>query len=403
VRERGEEETVSKAIIPSTSAHVLRRLEEIRGDAPRRSKNVRALAAYADHSDCNLATLAFASDVDLDRLLLKTQFEAPFGPSPFAFRRGLAFEQILRNKNYAAVIDILRKEMSFPVADVRIVNLRDGYPKTSVGILIRAQETRSQLERILKADPDAANLIDGAVLQASVGGVQAFFEADALAARSAAQLHVAEVKSFPKVDDRIDRDKLASALDQVAVYILLLQETVLQLGGDPDRFVSDLALLITPKNVGMTPTLSQKRIGDRIARIKKLLEAVPPVADVAAGAPAGISFGPVADTASSEKRRLTSLHVLADTVGTTFKESCLVSCGNARFCRERAFGQSSPCLVGAAGARLLPGVPSLDRAADLSHAAPAASPEEQPVAERLELAGRLYDDLAGLAQARRRA
>lgn len=212
-----------RPIIRTVSAHVQRHLEEIRGDAPRRSKNVRALAAYADHSDCNLATLAFASDVDLDRLLLKTQFEAPFGQSPFAFRRGLTFEQILRNRNYAAVIDILRKEMGFPVADVKIVNLRDGYPKTSVGMLLRAQETRGQLERILKADPAAANLIDGAVLQASVGGVRAFFEADALAARSAAQLHVAEVKSFPKVDDRIDRDKLASALDQVAVYILLVQ------------------------------------------------------------------------------------------------------------------------------------------------------------------------------------
>ncbi|MCI0638673.1 MAG: hypothetical protein L0Y70_06335 [Gemmataceae bacterium] len=167
--------------------------------------------------------------------------------------------------------------------------------------------------------------------------------------------------------------------------------------------MSDLALLITPKNVGMTPTLSQKRIGDRIARVKKLLGAVPPVADVAADAPAGKSFGPVADTTAPEMRRLSSLHVLADTVGTAFKESCLVSCGNARFCRERAFGQSSPCLVGAAGARLLPGVPSLDRAADLSNAAPVASSEEQPVAERLAWVGRLYDDLAAQAQARRRA
>jgi hypothetical protein len=403
VRERGEEETVAKGIIKPVSAHVERRLQEIRGDAASCSRDVRALAAYADHGDCNLATLAFASDVNLDKLLLKTQFEAPFGQSPFAIRRGLAFEQILRNKNYAAVIDLLRNEMGFPLADVKIANLRDVYPKTKIGMRLRAQETRRQLERILTGDPTAANLIDGAVLEARVGGVSAFFEADALAARSSAQMHVAEVKSFPKVDDRIDRDKLGSALDQVAVYISLVQETVMQLGGDPDRFVSDVALLITPKNVRMTPTLSRKRIGDRIARVKKLLAAVPPVADVAAAAPAGISFGPIADITASEERRLTSLHVLADTVGTAFKESCLVSCGNAKFCRQRAFGQSSPCLVGAAGARLLPGIPSLHRAADLSHAAPVASPEEQPVADRLEFAGRLYDDLAGQAQARRRA
>jgi len=275
----------------SASARVQERLKEIRGDAPRRSKNVRALAGFAEHSDCNLATLAFASDVDLDRLLLKTQFQAPFGQSPFAFRRGRTFEEILRSKNYAAAIDLFRKELGFPIGDVRIANLRDSFPKNKAGMLLRAQETRRHLERILRADPKAANLIDGAVLPATIGGVRAFFEADALAARSAGKLHVAEVKSFPKVDDRIDRDKLASALDQVAVYVLLVQEIVLQLGGDPNQFVSDLALLITPKNVGMMPTLSRKPIGDRIARVKKLLSAVPPVSDVAAAAPPAFRSG----------------------------------------------------------------------------------------------------------------
>jgi hypothetical protein len=385
------------------SIRLERRLEEIRAGAPRRSPTVRALAAYADHTDCNLATLAFAACVDLDHVLAETRLEPPFGQSPFAFRRGLIFEQILRDKNYAALINLLRTEMGFPLTDVRIVNLRDGYPRTKAGMFLRAQETRAQLKRIIKGHPAAPNLIDGAVLRTSIGGRMAFFEADALATRSAGQLHGAEVKSFPKVDDRIDSDKLAAALDQDAVYVLLVREEILRLGGDPNQLLSDLALLITPKNVNMTPTLSKKWIGSRIARVEKLLAAVPHVAEVAAATPVGLSFGPAADTGLAEKPRLASLHVLADTVGTAFKESCLTTCGNALFCRERAFRQGSPCLVGPAGTRLLPGVPSLDRAANLSRGAPAASPEEEPVAERLERAGRLYDELAGTAPARRRA
>src|SRR5205823_4372713 len=198
------EATVLGAKSRTVTAHVERRLEAIRGIAPHRSRSIRTLAGYADHTDCNLATLAFSAGVDLDRLLVNTRFKAPFGQSPFAFRRGLAFEQILRNKNYALVFDLLRTEMEFPVTDVRFRNLRDSFPKTSAGMLLRAQETLAELRRILRGDPTALNLIDGAVMQTSIGGVAAFFEADALAMRSAAQLHVAEVKSFPRVDDRID-------------------------------------------------------------------------------------------------------------------------------------------------------------------------------------------------------
>jgi hypothetical protein len=386
----------------AVSAGIQRRLEEIRGVAPRRSPTVRALAAYADHTDCGVASLAFAARVDLDRLLTGTRLASAFGQSPFAFQRGMAFERMLRDKNYAAVIHLLRTEMGFPLADVRTVNLREPYPKTTAGMVLRAQETRSQLQQIIRGSRVAPNLLDGAVLQTSVGGLQAFFETDALATRSAALLHVAEVKSFPRVDDRIDRDKLAAALDQVAVYIFLLRETIFRLGGDPDRLVSELALLITPRNVALTPVLSKQSIGPRITRAGKVLAAAPRVADVAAAAPAGLSFGQTADHALGEQKRLESLTVLADTVGTSFKESCLATCGNCRFCRERSFAAGAPILVGPAAGRLLPGVASLDRAADLSRGSPPAGQNEQPVAEQLELAGRLYDEARAAGADRRR-
>ncbi len=53
------------------------RPQAIRGTAPRRTPGVRALAAYAEHADCPLATLGFVAGVDFDRLLLDTPYQAP--------------------------------------------------------------------------------------------------------------------------------------------------------------------------------------------------------------------------------------------------------------------------------------------------------------------------------------
>jgi hypothetical protein len=234
------------------------RLTEIRATAPRRSPNVRVLAAYAIHADCNLATLGFAASVDFDRVLKGTTYEAPFGQSPFAFSRGLAFERMLAQHGYAATLDLLRTRMGFATADARIANLRQGYPPNADGMRVRAHDTQLLIRKILRGASDAPNLIDGAVLETRIGGILARFEADAIAARFGGPIHAGEVKSFPVVDERADADKLAAALDQVAVYLLLTRQLVEHLGGNPDA-VSTEAMLITPKNVGLTPTLFPKR------------------------------------------------------------------------------------------------------------------------------------------------
>jgi hypothetical protein len=374
----------------TAAARFARRLEEIRGTAPRRSPTVRALASYAQHAACRLAALGFAAGVNFDRLLVGTRFKMPFGQSPFALGRGLAFEKRLREGHYAATLDLLRGSLHLPAAGVRVVNLREGYPSGPDRMPLRARDTEELLRQIVAGDPAAPHLIDGAVLRGSVGGLTAYFEADALAACTGGEVRVAEVKSFPKVDARVDAEKLGAALDQVAIYILLTRQEMARLGGDPDRLVSDLALLITPKNVGLQPTLSAKAVGPRVERAGKLLAGVPRVGDVLAAVPKGVSFGPVADKDSEEARRLDALHGLADRVGTSYKPACLADCGNARFCRERAFCAGSPEVLGVGTTRLLPGVASLGRAEELTRgAAPAAA--EAPAAALLAAAGRLYD------------
>jgi len=362
-----------------------RRLDEVRGGSPRRSPTVRALAAFAGRSSCRLAALGFAAGVDFDRLLAGTRHAMPFGQSPFAFQRGNSFEASLRADGHAATLALLRDLPGFPAGPATVANIRavKGMPE-------RAAETLRPPAPVVNGRPDAPHLIDGAVLCGDVGGVRAYFEADAVAAFAGGLLRVGEVKSFPKVDGRVDPDKLGAAFDQAAIYLLLLRAAVASLGASPGALVSPEALLITPLNVAMRPALSRKDVSRQEARARRLLAAVPRVADVIAAAPAGTSFGPVADVKAAEPGRLHALNVLADKVGTDYAPDCLSGCGNARFCRERAFHAGAPCLTGSAAGRLIPNVATLHRAEELTRGV-APTPGEAAAAIILARAGRLHD------------
>jgi hypothetical protein len=379
-----------------------KRLDEIRGPMPRRSPSVRVLAAFAQNTDCRLATLGFAAGVDFDRLLAGTRYRTPFGQSPFAIQRGLAFEKLLRNNDYALALDLLRGPLVLPATGVRVVNLREGFPSGPDRMPARVKATSALLREIILGKPTAARLIDGAVLVGNVGGITAYFEADALASRTTdGQLRVAEVKSFPKVDDRVDPEQLGAALDQSAIYVMLTRDAVATLGGDPMKLVSDRAFLITPRNVGLTPTLSEQRVTARVTRIQRVLAAIPNAGDVAAATPAGIRFGPVADQSAQEQARIDRLHDIADRVGTAYSPGCLSTCGNARFCRDRAVGAGSPCSMGPAAERLLPEVLTLGRAESLTRGVK-PTPAEVPAAAVLERAGRLIDEATTPSPATRR-
>ena len=184
------------------------RLAAIRASAPSRSPTVRALTAYAEHSECNLATLGFAASVDFDRLLAGTQYEAPFGQSPFAFSRGLAFERIIAKHGYASTLELLRTTMGFAVDDARIVNLRDTYPKNRAGMRLRANDTRILIRQLIAGDPSAPNLIDGAVLQTSIGGIPAL----SMPSRAASSEMGTNSIGFPTICDRITASSSAPAL-----------------------------------------------------------------------------------------------------------------------------------------------------------------------------------------------
>lgn len=377
-------------------------LEAVRGAAARARPNVRRLAAFAKVHNCPTATLAFAAGVDTNRVFAGTPYEMPFGQSPFAIGRGIAFEKLLRDHGHAELRRVLTEGLGVDFSLAAVDNLRQGFQPNRTGLLMRATATAGRIQEIV-VGASAPIILDGAVLRAEVGGMTAFFEADEMAIGVEGSILVGENKSWPVIDGRpSDPDALGSALDQAATYVLLGRWTAEQGGADPDVVSGDV-VIITPRNTGLSPVLHRQNVDSRVRRVERLLAAVPFAADIAAHVPPGASFGDAADATADDQARLDAFADLADRVGTTYEPgACLSACGFARACRQCAFGAGSPSIAGSQISNVLPGVATLGRVAELSRGAP-ASVAEAPAAGPIARAGRLYDEVFLPAPTRRPA
>lgn len=361
------------------------KLAKVRGNAPEKRPTVRVLAAATAHSDCSFAQLALASRTDLDRLCDGTYFATAYGQDPQAFQRGEMFERRVKDHNFGALIQMLREKAAFPITDVRIRDLHMGAAPNEQGLKLRAAETRRLLRSIVHKAENAPNIIDGAVLTCLIAGKVAYFEADGLAAASYGKLHVVEVKSFPITDGRCDNDKLGAACDQAAWYALLCRRALIDDGLPPDA-VSDEGFIILPEGVGLTPTMLIQNLAFRVGRAEMLLAATPHVDDMLQLASC-LQFPGLSD---EPQVRLDTLEHMMDEVGTHYRPDCLQDCGMARLCRGRAHDVGMAELCGTSVVRLLPGVRTLPRAAELASGANAA-PTEIHAAASLTRAAAVYE------------
>ncbi len=370
-------------------------LARVRGRAPQIRANVRRLAAFANVHSCPTAAVAFAARIDTNRVLAGTSMDMPFGQSPFAIGRGVAFEALLRRHGYAELRRVLTEGLATDFSFAAVENLREGYPPNRTGLRMRATVTKTRMAEIADGPPEPV-VLDGAVLEADVGGLPAFFEADEMAIGVGGQIIIGENKSWPVVDGKpTDEDALGAALDQAATYALLGRRTLEQAGLDPGR-ISDSVVLVTPRNTGLAPSLHRQDVSSRIRRIQRLLSAVPDVQETAASTPSSVTFDVIADETRAESVRLDAFRDVTDVLGRVYEPAnCLTSCGFAWACRARLFAEGDPAVVGGSVARALPGIASLSRVAELGQGAP-ASPVEAPAAAPLARAGRLYDQITGL-------
>ena len=377
------------------------KLDGVRGaTTPTRRPNVRSLATSAQLSQCGMASLMFGLGVNGDRLLegLKTSsLQMPFGQSPFAMARGQMFENYLVKNNGQVLIAALQRDMGFSLPSPQIVDLRKNHPRNYLGLQIRANKTKQLLQDIVERRAGAPHLIVGAVFETPIVGIPSYLEADAVAARDSSTplIYTGEIKSFPKVDGRIDSQQLGKACDQAAVYQLLLQATVEDVGGDPS-VVSPTAMIITPVNTGFQPEVSSLDISSRVQRTRELLQVVPELDALASKLPTGASFETVANKDNPDSQRLDALTVIADAVGTHLCGSCMAACPLFRICRNRAHAAGELTVIGDTASRLVPGIGTMEAVRRLS-AGGKPSSGLAPQAAALARGGNLYSRLTGKA------
>lgn len=359
-------------------------LKIVRGPAIERTPNVRVLAAASAHGDCNFSRLALGTGVNVDKLCDQTYFAAEFGQDPQAFQRGNMFEKWVKEPNYGPLIQLLREQGGFPITDVRIRDLRSGAEPNKKGMHHRATETRQLLRKIVNQAKDAPNIIDGAVLTCRIAGQIAYFEADSLAAATGGQIKVIEVKSFPFTDGQCDPTNLGSAGDQASWYALLVRRTLIEEKLLPEA-VSDSAFIILPQGVGLKPTLLIVNIAAKIRRAAELL-ASSPDAEMMLKLAGKLQFP---DPQEAPDTRIAAIEHMLDEVGTAYRPECLRDCGMARLCRARAQQIGAPAMCGSSIMRVLPGIRTLGRAAELAGGAVASQPEHF-AAEALRRADALY-------------
>ncbi|MFJ5234594.1 hypothetical protein ACIQBJ_32430 [Kitasatospora sp. NPDC088391] len=325
------------------SSPPLRRLSELRGPAPQRSLDARALAALAANPGCRRRALLDAAGVDKTALAQHLGRPAPFGQSPFAIRRGLQFESRLKQDGYAVLLEPLRRLLGVPEAEVASLAVPDLLPAAAPAA--RAERTALALAEAA-ADPAAWTLLDHPMLRLEVAGSPAYLEPDALVVHGG-RCTVVEIKSFPVLDGSADPAKVGAAARQAAVYVLALQRAAALAAGVPlaeDPYAAQelpgspesTVLLVCPKDFSNRPVAipvdvrrelsTTRRQLSRMTRIEQLLEALPE----------GVTFDLRRDDAGAPTRPVAELAEAVGAVPASYGPECISTCELGFHCRAQA-------------------------------------------------------------------
>ncbi|MDH6578807.1 hypothetical protein [Kitasatospora sp. MAP5-34] len=398
------------------------RLAELRGRAPQRSLDARALAALAANPGCRRRALLDAAGVDKAAVAHRLGRPAPFGQSPFAIARGNVFEYRLKENGYAALLEPLRRHLGLPEHTDTPLAVPDLLHRSSPAV--RAGRTRVALAEAA-ADPAAWTLLDHPMLRLTVAGSPAYLEPDAVVVHGG-RCTVVEIKSFPILDGSADPAKVGAAARQAAVYVLALQETAAEEAGDkageeagrptlPSPYaVPDLpgspeltVLLVCPKDFTNRPTVAAVDIRRELATTRRQLALMTRVDQLLGSLPAGTTFDLAPDEAGSPTRPSEELADAVESVPAAYRPDCLSTCELGFHCRAQArcadsVDQLGPGVRGELGT-ITTVTEALKAAADLN-TDPTADPtsetrptETRPAEARLAYAAALRAEALGRA------
>ncbi|WP_457030163.1 hypothetical protein [Kitasatospora sp. P5_F3] len=321
---------------------VARRLRDLRGPAPQRSLDARALAALAANPGCRRRAVLDAAGVDKGAVAERLGHPAPFGQSPFAITRGNVFEARLKADGYAALLEPLRRLLGAPPEGVELA-VPDLLPRSAPAT--RAERTAQALAEAA-ADPGRWTLLDHPMFRLTVAGSPAYLEPDAVVVHGG-RCTVVEIKSFPIIDGSADPAKVGAAARQAAVYVLALQETAAGLAGttaDQSPYATDefpgspelSVLLVCPRDFTNRPTATAVDVRRELATTRRQLARLTGIEQLLDALPAGTSFDLAPDQAGAPTRPVAALTESVESVPAAYSPDCLSTCELGFHCRAQA-------------------------------------------------------------------
>ncbi|MFJ6215359.1 hypothetical protein ACIQGZ_18805 [Streptomyces sp. NPDC092296] len=331
--------------LPGPAEPPARRLARLRGPAPQRSLDARALAALAANPGCRRRALLDAAGVDKAALADRLGSPAPFGQSPFAIARGHVFESRVKADSYAELLLLLHRHLGLPEARAAEVATPDLLPRA--GNAVRTERTRQALAEAT-AGPGRWTLLDHPMLRLDVAGSPAYLEPDAVVVRPDGRWTVVEIKSFPILDGAADPAKVGAAARQTAVYVLALRETAADLAGikpdaDPYAVPEGLAaapdhtvLLVCPKDFSNRPTAAAVDVRREMAVTRRQLQRMAGIDQLLDALPADAGFDVSTDEDGNPARSAEQLGDSVAAVPAAYAPDCLSACELGFHCRQEA-------------------------------------------------------------------
>lgn len=360
-------------------------IASFRGNFPRQPLNARRVAGALEAPGCQRRTALDAAAVNLDKLGSLISGAPRDRQSPFALTRGNQFEKQVTDNGMADIIALARHHLALEIPEVRQRDLsasavREAYPGVPPSKMndLRSRLTRQSAEEMLTEPTHAYNLIRHAMTRLEFGGEPVYLEQDVLAFAVDGRLHVVEIKSYPRIDGRADAVKASATVRQTAVYVLSLQELVVEIGAPPD-VVDTTTMIVLPENLSFRPTAVTRDIDMYVRRLRRQLTLVPRAEDIIDTLPTGTVLpvypGPAASADEIEQAALAAREALAP-LTPRFGDGC-VSCPLFRHCRTEAELHGSTARLGAAVAGACGSVTSISAALDLAggRRAPVSSSE----------------------------
>ena len=193
----------------------------------------------------------------------------------------------------AEIVSLARRHLGLQIPEVRQHDLsasalREAYPGVTGTRMneLRARLTRQRAGEMLTDPTHAYNLIRHAMTRLDFGGETVYLEQDVLAFAVDGRLHVVEIKSYPRIDGRADPIKASTTIRQTAVYVLSLQQLMIEIGALPD-VVNTTTMIVLPENLSFRPTAATTDIDMYVRRLRRQLASVPRAAEILDAIPVG--------------------------------------------------------------------------------------------------------------------